>query len=1167
MLNYRKLKQEFSPQVIKEAQMLADKDAVQHVSILDFDKELIKVQASVQTGLQSPHTINVEIDRVHSEIIDSVCDNSSTFSSHQKAICESALVVYLEKNLDKIIAGSDATKMLSGHVSEIKRVEMQQTLEQAKDAANEKLSQQVEQEVLFEYITGSRVLSSSSFFVEYKYPVLENVELVLVYNISEKCVKEKTALINLGIRISGRNKVLPVADVVDFVEKIRFKEPQVLSNREVLITTDSFNDASKRLLQILMPHVTTSVKGESQKNIVISYKVFADILKDLYVHIGKQTAPKYDDEPHPTYEQNVVFHSSTDEPIVMSKEPVQIIVDLKLLSVPTKKIVFQPSLLINREQVEMNDLIILPGTKPSVLYQGCYYPFEQLVTRNHLHGLEQLTKFSIPEPLFGSFIEYSLPVMKKFAHVINEQILDGIPTLPHVDQMKADSKIFYLNGELEVQLDFVYGSIKVPAFIKRVQYDNIMQFISSEGVLSRNIAVEEQVKGELFSGFIKDSISGTYKTRNQRKIIEFMTEVIPNYNDVVTFDCPKNLLEQFVYDKSKFKMCIKTSETSGKYAIDLSIDGDLQGFKISDLWDCINSDKPYISFSQKSSENKQSEILVLNLSKLAPLIQFLDDLGIITLTNGEHLSEIWTLSNIFPERIEGLPIDITWGEDLKKLHDQITGVIPFSASPIPQNMNAELRPYQKSGVEWIEKLRTMHLSGILADDMGLGKTLQALCAITQVSKQYPGMPTLVVCPTSLLYNWKEEINRFNPELRCIVVDGVPHQRKKRFNEIDNADVVVTSYSLLQKDVEKYNKRNFVYAILDEAQHIKNRTTRNAKSCKKINAKHRLILTGTPVENSLDELWSLFDYLMPGFLTSFDRFSERYLKGTASTVAQRKRQEYKRNSLQHLKKKVSPFIMRRMKADVLDDLPPISQIVYHTSLTDCQRDLYNTYVDNARKELTELVEREGFEKVQIHILATLTRLKQICCHPAIFAKESAEFNDSAKYEMFLDMVDSLIESKHRAVVFSQYTRMLNIMKEDLKRKGIRFCYLDGSTKNRIDVVNEFNKDDTIPVFLVSLKAGGTGLNLVGADTVVHYDMWWNPAVESQATDRVYRIGQKKAVSSYKLVTLDTIEEKIIKMQERKKGLVKSVITSDDDVLKKLTWEEVLDLLQSSGDTSN
>jgi len=292
--------------------------------------------------------------------------------------------------------------------------------------------------------------------------------------------------------------------------------------------------------------------------------------------------------------------------------------------------------------------------------------------------------------------------------------------------------------------------------------------------------------------------------------------------------------------------------------------------------------------------------------------------------------------------------------------------------------------------------------------------------------------------------------------------------------------------------------------------------------------------------------------MPGLLSTFERFSEKFIRGAFYGDGK---------EMEALRRKVSPFILRRMKKDVCEELPPVSHIVYHCGLSDVQKELYRSYASSAREELSELVKKEGFNKVQIQILATLTRLKQICCHPAIFAKEKPELGDSSKYDMMMELLGSLIEGGHKTVIFSQYTRMLQIMKGDLEDRGIKFCYLDGASKNRMKIVKEFNEDPSVMVFLVSLKAGGTGLNLVGADTVIHYDPWWNPAAEDQATDRVHRIGQTQNVSSYKLVTLNTIEEKILEMQNRKRGLVKKVISSDEETMSKLTWEDVLELLKT------
>ena len=555
-----------------------------------------------------------------------------------------------------------------------------------------------------------------------------------------------------------------------------------------------------------------------------------------------------------------------------------------------------------------------------------------------------------------------------------------------------------------------------------------------------------------------------------------MTDIIPSNQHRVTFNCPQNLLDQFIYDETTFTLSLTSTEHLDHYAIELKVIGSLNGVTIDRLWDCMISRRAYIEIHMgqqrggktKEGGNRIPKILVLDLEAMAPIVQLFDELGIQTLEDTTLERPIWSLANIDEKSFQGLPVTVNITRKLKDIRNQMLGKKILTFSPIPTSINAELRQYQLEGVNWLERLRSMYLNGILADDMGLGKTLQAIVALTQ-HKEKEVHPTLVICPTSLLYNWKEECHKFNETLRTLIIDGMPNQRKKLIKKGCNYDIIITSYSLLQKDIEAYNKQIFSYMVLDEAQHIKNRGTRNAKSVKMIKAQHRLILSGTPIENSLEELWSLFDFLMPGFLGRYDRFVEKYIRFSGKEQTK---------NLEYLRKKVAPFIMRRMKTDVLNDLPPVNENIYHCQLTKVQQELYTSYAKSARDELVKLVEREGFDKVQIHVLATLTRLKQICCHPAIFAKENVEVGDSAKYDMLIELLQTLIEGRHKTVIFSQYTKMLQIMRHDFEQKGIQFNYLDGSSKNRLEIVKNFNEDPDSAVFLVSLKAGGTGLNLVG-----------------------------------------------------------------------------------------
>jgi SNF2 family DNA or RNA helicase len=853
-----------------------------------------------------------------------------------------------------------------------------------------------------------------------------------------------------------------------------------------------------------------------------------------------------------------LYEGTMETPLRFSPMPACLRFSLEYIPPPTSKILINPHILIGEEAITLEETRFFECAKPGMLYKNAYYRFPENITRVHLRNLRQIRDMTIPEPLFGTFVENALPQLARYAEVAHQEAIEDFVTLPFVGNVEAICEISYLDGELDAGLHFIYDGHKVPSAASKLTYENVNSFINNQGILARNLVEERQILEDLFQDFIYNPETGIYVSKSEKKIVEFMTDVIPRNQHRVTFNCPQNLLDQFIYDQTKFILKLSHTSRIDAYEIELVVDGALKGVRLDQLWECMSAKRSFIELDSPKSKGKKGgesgkmpKILVLDLERLNGVIQLFDEMSIEVMEDHKLQRPLWSLANIDASQFDGLPVEFSMTDKLIEIRKQMLGEKVLTFSEVPSDVKATLRGYQSEGVRWLERLRMMFLNGILADDMGLGKTLQAIVALTQYMKKKTGH-ALIVCPTSLLYNWKEEFAKFNPKFKVTVVDGIPSNRKKLIEQMENYDVMITSYTLLQKDIESYKTTHFSYVILDEAQHIKNRGTRNAKSVKMVHAEHRLILSGTPIENSLDELWSLFDFLMPGFLGSYDRFVEKYIRISGKDQVK---------NLEYLRKKVSPFILRRMKADVLDDLPPVSEIVWHCQLSDVQQELYRSYAESARDELVKLVQRDGFDRVQIHVLATLTRLKQICCHPAIFAKEKAESGDSAKYEMLLELLQTLIEGKHKTVIFSQYTRMLQIMREDFEARGIRFAYLDGSSKNRLEVVKQFNEDLNIPVFLVSLKAGGTGLNLVGADTVIHYDMWWNPAVESQATDRVHRLGQKNSVSSYKLITLNTIEEKIAEMQKKKKGLVKKVVSCDDEAIAKLTWEDVLELLKT------
>ena len=461
-------------------------------------------------------------------------------------------------------------------------------------------------------------------------------------------------------------------------------------------------------------------------------------------------------------------------------------------------------------------------------------------------------------------------------------------------------------------------------------------------------------------------------------------------------------------------------------------------------------------------------------------------------------------------------------------------------------MEGVLRPYQEYGYKWLRTLEKAGFGGILADDMGLGKTIQIL-ALLQAYREESGLCALVVCPASVVYNWIDEIHRFTPELRAAALAGTRPQRKAILRDHGEYDILVTSYDLLKRDIDLYEEISFTHEILDEAQFIKNAKAIAAKSVKLIKASHRFALTGTPVENRLSELWSIFDYLMPGFLYNYERFRKTY-ELPISKYSDPAATESLRNM-------IAPFILRRKKKDVLKDLPDKIEEVRYARLEDEQRRLY----DGQAVRISRLIEEKGdFNTGKIEILAELTRIRQICCDPNLI------FDDydggSAKRQACIDLVRSAYEGGHKMLLFSQFTSMLELLEEDLRREGIDHYKLTGATskEERMRLVKAFNSDD-VPVFLISLKAGGTGLNLTGADIVIHYDPWWNLAAQDQATDRAHRIGQTKDVTVFRLIAKDTIEEKIVKLQETKKELADAVLSGETKSLGAMSKEELMALL--------
>ncbi|MCX7680567.1 MAG: SNF2 family helicase [Anaerolineae bacterium] len=478
--------------------------------------------------------------------------------------------------------------------------------------------------------------------------------------------------------------------------------------------------------------------------------------------------------------------------------------------------------------------------------------------------------------------------------------------------------------------------------------------------------------------------------------------------------------------------------------------------------------------------------------------------------------------------------------------ERLRGFERIVEQPLPQGFTGELRPYQKAGYDWLHFLHEYGWGGILADDMGLGKTVQTLAFLQGLKER--GMlprPALLVVPKSLLVNWQREAERFTPGLRFFEFSGA--ERKKDYTLFEQYDVVITTYGMMLRDIEFLRGYRFTYAILDESQAIKNPLAQTSKAARLLQADHRLCLTGTPVENNTFELWSQFAFLNPGLLGSLEYFKSEF----ASAIE--RRDDGSQPAAQLLRRMIYPFILRRTKEQVAPELPPRTERIIYTDLEPAQRKLYNQTRDYYRGLLMGLLEKGEINDVRFKILEGLLRLRQVCIHPQLV--DPTYRGTSAKFEILLETLETLRAEGHKALVFSQFVQTLSLLRRELDVRGMRYAYLDGQTQNRQERVDQFQTDAQIPFFLISLKAGGFGLNLTAADYVLHIDPWWNPAVEMQAADRAHRIGQEKPVFIYKFIAKETVEEKILQLQERKRELVEQLIAADNGFFKSLTKEDV------------
>lgn len=769
-----------------------------------------------------------------------------------------------------------------------------------------------------------------------------------------------------------------------------------------------------------------------------------------------------------------------------------------------------------------------------ILYRdGFLYLPDKLFLRNFLPFFNNLGEEKEPlvfqGPYKQRFLENVLPKLHGTMDIlVPEELKERYISPELTKELYLDKYQNYVKAEIV----FCYGEYRFNAF------ENPR---SGEYIILRK-REEEQALVNLLENQGFEPYSGFYLLKSDADIYEFFQNGLESLMDVSDVFLSESFKKMRTKRSNTFSASVRLADDIDLLEMELNY-GDISKEELKQLFRAYRLKKKFFRLTDGSFIDMETD----EIQKMAGL---LDNLNVSAkdLEGKESYTLSKGLALYLDDLFDEAQIVVQKNEEFIKLMDSISsmGEIEYD---LPDGIEAKLRPYQKIGYQWLMTLADHHLGGILADDMGLGKTLQAIVYMKAMKDRKPDAKFLVVCPTSLVYNWMDEIENFAPGLRSVMVAGTPEERAQTVRKIDDVDALITSYPLLRRDTLLYENRNFHTVFLDEAQFIKNAASLNAKSVKALQSEHRFALTGTPIENSLSELWSIFDFIMPYYLLTYSRFAKQYEKQIL------KFQDEK--ALQSLNKRIRPFVLRRMKKDVLKELPEKVETKYVTELTTEQKKLYLSYLETYRGEFGEEFESGQFSHAKFQILAALTRLRQICCHPGTFIENYD--GESGKLELFLQLVQDLIANGHRILVFSQFTSMLEIIRNTLDELGVTYFCLEGDTKleDRNSFVKRFNEGEN-QVFLISLKAGGTGLNLTSADTVIHFDPWWNPAVEDQATDRAHRIGQLKSVQVIKLITKGTIEEKIYKLQLKKKELYDSVIDTREVFINTLTKEELEEL---------
>lgn len=942
----------------------------------------------------------------------------------------------------------------------------------------------------------------------------------------------------------GNKKMYKIKNLAEFYTRMMNKEFYRYGEKlQFVHTEDVFEEDSKKVLNFIMKYAEIIKYANSNSN--SNYKYYGKALSETSIIVGNSAI---DDLFDVLKEKKIAFQKDYTicEIEFTEKQPK---IEFKLKKINKEHYAIIPNIEIYKVNIikGKNYKYILDDEN---LYR-CTKEFEnsnlkllELFRQNYMTevklGKDELTQlFSIIVPKVKNAITLEN---------ISEEEIEQYKPKELIVKVFLD---FDKNDYLIADVKFCYGEKEINPLDEKQKID-----------FPRN-KIEETKALNIFrqTSFMLDTKNLRFILPDNDKIYDFLTQDINYYMQRFEVLVTDNFRKKQIREPKIGKIGVRIE--NNLLSVDLS-NLDIDSKELEGIIKKYALKKKYYRLKDGSFIDLRNSKEVEFLDKLATGL----DIDYKEIENGEVRLPAYR-SLYLNQLLKGIKgTEVVKNSEYKTIVNQLNKEQLEEDIKVPENLNTILRYYQKTGFKWLKILDHYKFGGILADDMGLGKTIQMLSVIVdyiQNSNQDDMIPgqeqigdkkraSLVVSPSSLTLNWQNEATKFTNELKTMVIRGTLSERKRQIEEIENYDLVITSYDLLKRDIELYKKKDyqFRFIVADEAQYLKNSNTQNAKSMKQIKADTKYALTGTPIENSLAELWSIFDFIMPGYLFSYRKFKNVY-----ETPIVKDNDE---KVLEKLKMLIEPFVLRRNKKEVLTELPDKTVTVLNNEMGEEQRNIYLSYLLEAKQELTEQIELNGYENTHMQILAALTRLRQICCHPSLFIDGYQA--GSSKLEQCMEIIEEAANGGHKILLFSGYTSMFALIEKELEKRNIRYFKLTGATKvdERIKLVDEFNEKPEIKVFLISLKAGGTGLNLTGADMVIHYDPWWNISTENQATDRAYRIGQKNNVQVYKLITKDSIEEKIYELQERKAELADNMLDTKTTFINKLSKDEIMNLFE-------